>query len=55
MTFYIEVEDINEQLEKIVTAGGQKVIGPYPLPDGRQFAWFKDLEGNMVGLLTKGV
>lgn len=54
VTFYIEVEDINGQLEKIVAAGGQKMIGPYPLPDGRQFAWFKDLEGNMVGLLTRG-
>jgi uncharacterized protein len=53
VTFYIEVDVVSEHLEKIVAAGGQKLLGPVPLPDGRQFAWFKDPEGNMVGLLSK--
>lgn len=52
-TFYIQVEDINGHLEKIETAGGKKLVGPVTLPDGKQFAWFKDPEGNMVGLVTK--
>jgi uncharacterized protein len=53
ITFYIQVEDINDHLGKIETAGGKKLVGPVTLPDGKQFAWFKDPEGNMVGLVTK--
>ena len=52
--FYIEVEDINEKLAQIEGAGGKKVIGPVPLPDGKKFAWFRDPGGNTVGLITKG-
>jgi predicted enzyme related to lactoylglutathione lyase len=52
-TFYIQVEDINHHLQKIEAAGGTKLVGPVTLPDGKQFAWFKDPEGNMVGLVTK--
>ncbi|NII23582.1 VOC family protein [Pseudoflavitalea sp. X16] len=52
-TFYIQVEDINHHLQKIAAAGGTKLVGPVTLPDGKQFAWFKDPEGNMVGLVTK--
>ena len=54
VTFYIQVEDINDYLTKIENAGGKKVLGPFPLPDGKQFAWFNDPGGNMVGLVTKG-
>jgi uncharacterized protein len=53
VTFYIQVDDIATRLQKIETAGGKKIIGPIKLPTGQQFAWFKDLDGNMVGLLTK--
>jgi uncharacterized protein len=53
VTFYIQVDDINKMLEKITAAGGTKIIGPIPLPDKSQFAWFKDPEGNMVALTTK--
>jgi predicted enzyme related to lactoylglutathione lyase len=53
ITFYIQVEDITAYLGKIEAAGGTKVLGPFPLPDGKQFAWFKDPGGNMVGLVTK--
>ena len=53
VTFYIQVEDIKGSLEKIVAGGGKKIIGPIPLPDNKQFAWFSDPEGNMVGLITK--
>jgi uncharacterized protein len=52
-TFYIQVDDINGMLQKITDAGGKKLVGPVPLPDGRQFAWFNDPEGNMVALITK--
>lgn len=53
VTVYIQVDDIEEHLQKIQSAGGQKIIGPIKLPNGQQFAWFKDLDGNLVGLLTK--
>jgi len=53
VTFYIRVDDINERLESIAAAGGKKLVGPVTLPDKRQFAWFSDPEGNMVGLITK--
>jgi predicted enzyme related to lactoylglutathione lyase len=53
VTFYIQVDDINAMLKKITEAGGTKIIGPIPLPDKTQFAWFKDPEGNMVALTTK--
>jgi uncharacterized protein len=53
VTFYIQVEDIDGMLKKITEAGGTKIIGPIPLPDKTQFAWFKDPEGNMVALITK--
>jgi predicted enzyme related to lactoylglutathione lyase len=53
VTFYIQVDDINATLKKIEEAGGKKIVGPVPLPNKTQFAWFKDPEGNMVALVTK--
>lgn len=53
VTFYIQVDDINAMLNKVEAAGGKKIVGPIPLPDKRQFAWFKDPEGNMVAMITK--
>jgi len=50
---YIQVDDINVQLQQIAAEGGEKLIGPVTLPNGKQFAWFKDPEGNMLGLVTK--
>lgn len=49
---YVQVDDINAYLEKTAQAGGKKLVGPVPLPDGRQFAWITDAEGNMIGLIT---
>ena len=53
VTFYIQVDDIVDSLDRIEKAGGKKLIGPVPLPDNRQFAWFTDPEGNMIGLVTR--
>jgi hypothetical protein len=53
VTFYIEVDDIVDTLTRITAAGGKKVVGPVPLPDGKKFAWFADPGGNMIGLITK--
>lgn len=53
VTVYIEVDDITETLTRITAAGGQKLVGPIPLPDGKNFAWFKDPGGNIMALITK--
>jgi uncharacterized protein len=50
--FYIQVADINDSLQKIENAGGKKIVGPVTLPGNKQFAWFSDPEGNMIGLVT---
>jgi uncharacterized protein len=49
-TFYVEVEDVKEYLDKAVTLGGKVLVPPIKIPTGT-FAWFSDLEGNMIGLL----
>ena len=49
MTVYIEVDDVAGYLEKIVKAGGKKVVGPVTIPTGT-FAWFQDPGGNLLGL-----
>lgn len=52
VTFYVQVEDIVDCLARIEKAGGKKLVGPVPLPPNKQFAWFSDPEGNMVGLVA---
>ncbi len=48
--FYVDVEDIDESLERATALGGRTLAGPLPIPDGR-FAWISDPEGNTVGLV----
>ena len=55
VTIYIQVENIKDCLQKIDKAGGKKLVGPIKLPTGQSFAWFRDLDGNVVGLLTKPI
>ena len=50
--FYVEVEDVQAYLDKAVTLGGKILVPPIKIPTGT-FAWFADLEGNMVGLLKR--
>jgi predicted enzyme related to lactoylglutathione lyase len=49
---YIRVDDIDAALTRVTDAGGKKLVGPIPLPDGRRFAWIEDTAGNTLGLLT---
>jgi predicted enzyme related to lactoylglutathione lyase len=51
--FYIDVPDIDLALNKIVENGGAVVKGKTPLGEGGSMgflAWFKDSEGNILGL-----
>ncbi len=49
---YAEVADLEAALARVDAAGGAKLVGPVPLPDGRRFAWIKDTAGNPIGLIT---
>ncbi|RYE78494.1 MAG: VOC family protein [Myxococcales bacterium] len=46
----IEVEDIDEALAKIEASGGQKLLGRQDVGDMGYAAYFKDVEGNLMGL-----
>ena len=52
INIYIETESIVEDLKLIESKGGKTLIGPIDLPDGKTFAWFQDIAGNTVGLIT---
>ena len=52
INIYIETDTLAEDLEAIVARGGKIVVPAIKLPDGRSFAWFEDVAGNTVGLIT---
>jgi len=47
--FYIETDDVAASLKSVEAAGGKTIVPPVPIPTGT-FAWFADVEGNIVGL-----
>jgi predicted enzyme related to lactoylglutathione lyase len=47
--FYVEVEDVQEYLDKAEGLGGKMLVPPVDIPTGT-FAWMQDPEGNTVGL-----
>ena len=51
--FYVMVDDVASALAKAVSLGGRKLVGPVPLPDKTEFAWFADPEGNTVGVYAE--
>jgi predicted enzyme related to lactoylglutathione lyase len=54
MTFYIEVDSIDEQLRKITSAGGITIMPRTVVPGTVVFAMFQDPAGNVVGLVEPG-
>jgi len=48
--FYVETDDIEASAARIRELGGEITIGPMPVPSGGRFAWWKDPEGNQLGL-----
>ena len=52
VTVYIETDSLAADLEVIGSKGGKVLVGPTKLPDGREFAWFEDVAGNTLGLIT---
>ncbi len=49
ITFYVEVDDLKGYLNKAQALGGKTLVPPIDLSTG-SFAWFADLDGNIVGL-----
>lgn len=50
VTFYIMVDDIEASLAQIGKLGGTTLIPKQEVPGMGWFAWFKDPEGNAIGL-----
>jgi predicted enzyme related to lactoylglutathione lyase len=50
VTFYILVDDLKASLDQITSLGGTTLIPPQEVPGMGWFAWFKDPEGNALGL-----
>lgn len=51
VTIYVEVDDVAKAVERTKTLGGKVRVGPLPTPDGRQFAWIQDPDGNLIGIV----
>ena len=49
--FYVEAEDIPATIEAAEALGATALIGETATPDGDTFAWLRDPEGNLFGLL----
>ena len=54
LTFYIEVDSIDEHLGKIEASGGKTVMPRTEVPGVVTFAMFSDPAGNTVGLVEAG-
>ncbi len=51
VSIFIQVDDLQETLEKIESQGGKTLVPPQVLPDGMgSIAMFLDPSGNVVGL-----
>jgi uncharacterized protein len=50
VTFYVEVERLEDALGKAEQLGGRKIAGPIDIPDTR-IALFADPEGHTIGLI----
>jgi len=50
--FYVEVDDVQDCLDKAASLGGKTLVPPVKIPTGT-FAWFSDLDGNTIGLLKR--
>jgi predicted enzyme related to lactoylglutathione lyase len=50
VTVYVEVDDIQSYLDKAGQLGGKTLVPPTVVPGMGSFAWFADLDGNIIGL-----
>lgn len=50
LMFYIEVDDVDAALQAVEAAGGARLTERMPIPTVGWSAFFRDTEGNKVGL-----
>jgi predicted enzyme related to lactoylglutathione lyase len=51
LTAYITVDDLQKTLDKAKGLGGEVVMPPMDVPGGPSIAQFKDIDGNVVGIM----
>jgi uncharacterized protein len=54
VTFYIEVDDPQAYLDKVVARGGQVVMPVTDVPGMVTMAQFEDPEGHLIGMVKAG-
>lgn len=54
VTFYVEVESIEDALTRVESRGGKRIMGPEQMPKGPLIALFTDPEGRTIGLIQAG-
>lgn len=54
VTFYVEVDDLQEYLTTAEKMGGRTLVPPTTIPGSVSFALFADPEGNRIGLVKAG-
>ncbi len=50
VNIYVEVEDLEEYLEKAEELGGKTLVSPVDLSGQGSFAWLAAPEGNIIGI-----
>lgn len=51
VTVYVEVDDLQEALDRAEAAGGKTLMAPTDVPGGPRLALFLDPAGNRMGLV----
>lgn len=52
--FYVEVDDVDKALTRVVELGGTRIVGPMQMPGGPTFGHLLDPEGHHIGLFERG-
>ncbi len=50
VTIYVQVDDVQEYLDKAGKLGGKTLVPPTEVPGAGHFAWMTDPDGNVIGL-----
>jgi uncharacterized protein len=50
VTFYVQVDQLQEYLTKAEALGGKTLVPPTEVPNAGHFAWLADPDGNIIGL-----
>ena len=50
VTIYVQVEDLDDYLNKAGELGGKTLVPPVTLPGQGSFAWLAAPEGNIIGI-----